>query len=144
MSLLLLDVNVVVAAHRDDHRHYAVAGSWFQGVLAGTEPFAVPAVVWASFLRLATNRRIFDPPTPLADAFAFLEATCAQPHYLALEPGPEHFRLLRRMCVEADATADLVPDAVIAAIAFEHGAVVASLDRDFARFPAIAYVTPGR
>ena len=144
MSSLLLDVNVVVAAHRDDHVYFAVAGRWFQDVLAGTLPFAVPTIVWASFLRLVTNRRIFDPPTSLADAFAFLEGTRAQPHYLRLEPGPAHLRLLRRICVEANATADLVPDAVIAAIALEHGAVVASLDRDFARFPSIDFVVPGQ
>ena len=45
--------------------------------------------------------------------------------------------------MEANATADLVPDAVIAAIALEHGAAVASLDRDFARFPSIDFVVPG-
>lgn len=142
-ALLLLDVNVVVAAHRDDHVHYATAGHWFQGILGGTAPFAVPLVVWASFLRLVTNRRIFDPPTPLADAFAFLEATCAQPHHLLLQPGPHHLEILREICVETNATADLVPDAVIAAIALEHGAVVASMDRDFARFPSIDFVVPG-
>lgn len=140
--MLLLDVNLVVAAHRDDHPHFAAVGEWFQGVLAGSEPFAVPTVVWASFLRLVTNRRIFDPPTPLEAAFAFLEATCAQPHHLVLGPGPQHLRLLRQVCEEADATGDLVSDAVIAAIALEHRCVVASLDRDFARFPSIDYVVP--
>ncbi len=144
MSTLLLDVNVVLAAHRSDHVHYAVAGNWFLDVLAGTAPFAVPLVVWASFLRLVTNRRIFDPPTPLADAFAFLEGTCAQPHHRLLHPGPTHLQLLRRICMEANATADLIPDAVIAAIALEHGAVVVSLDRDFARFPSIDFIVPSR
>ena len=140
----MLDVNVVVAAHRDDHQHFAVVGGWFQDILAGATPFAVPVVVWASVLRLVTSPRIFDPPTPLADAFAFIEETCAQPHHLLLHPGPAHLRLLRAICLEADATADLIPDAVIAAIALEHGAVVASLDRDFARFSSIDYVVPGR
>ena len=144
MSLLLLDVNVVVAAHRDDHALYPIAGTWFQEVLAGVAPFAVPAIVWGSFLRLVTNRRIFDPPTPLVEAFAFLEGTCAQPHHVRVEPGPEHLRLLRRICMESNATADLIPDAVIAAIALEHHAVVASLDRDFARFSSIDFVVPGQ
>ena len=142
--MLLLDVNIVIAAHRDDHQHFALVDNWFAGVLAGEAPFAVPLIVWASFLRLATNRRIFDPPTPLADAFAFLEGTCAQPHHVLLHPGPRHLGLLRQICLEANATADLISDAVIAAIALEHGAVVASLDTDFARFPSIEHVIPGR
>ncbi len=104
----------------------------------------MPAVVWASFLRLVTNRRIFDPPTPLADAFAFLEGTLAQPHHVLLAPGARHFEFLRRVCEEANATGDLVSDAVLAAIALEHECVVASLDTDFARFPSIDHVIPGR
>jgi toxin-antitoxin system PIN domain toxin len=141
--VLLLDVNIVVAAHRSDHAHFDVIDDWFTAVLSGDEPFAVPAVVWASFLRLATGRRVFEPPTSLADAFAFAEAVCAQPHHRLLAPGPRHLALLRRICEESNATGDLVPDAVIAAIALEHRCAVASLDRDFARFSSIDHVIPG-
>jgi len=38
----------------------------------------------------------------------------------------------------------LVLDAAIAAIALERGCAVASLDRDFARFPSIRHIVPGR
>jgi len=67
---------------------------------------------------------------------------CAQPHHLLLAPGPRDLALLRRICEQSDATGDLLPDAVIAAIALEHGCVVASLDRDFARFESIDHVVP--
>jgi len=46
---------------------------------------------------------------------------CAQPHHLLLAPSPRHLALLRRICEQSDATGDLLPDAVIAAIALEHG-----------------------
>ncbi len=140
--MLLIDVNVVLAAHRGDHPAHAALRRWFDEVIAGAEPFSVPTVVWASFLRLATNRRVFEVPTPLGEAFAFLEAVCAQPHHLLLGPGPRHLALVRRLCEEADASGDLVPDAVIAAIALEHGCDVATLDRDFARFSSIDHVVP--
>lgn len=141
--MLLLDVNVVLAAHRGDHPQHEVVRSWFDDVLAGDESFGVPTMVWASFLRLATNRRIFEVPTPLADAFDFIEATDAQPRHLSIAPGPRHLSLLRRMCEEADAAGDLVPDAVLAAAAVENGAAVATLDRGFARFPSVRHVRPG-
>ncbi len=141
--MLLLDVNVVLAAHRGDHPQHADVRAWFDRLLASGERFAVPGLVWASFLRLATNRRIFAVPTPLDDAFAFVDATCAQPSYLPLGPGPRHLALLRRLCDEADAVGDLVPDAVIAAVAVEHGCEVATLDRDFARFTSVRHVRPG-
>jgi predicted nucleic acid-binding protein len=51
--------------------------------------------------------------------------------------------VLRRLCEEADALGDLMADAVIAAVALEHGCQVATLDRDFARFASIRYLRPG-
>lgn len=142
--MLVLDVNVLLAAYRDDHTHHAVLRPWFERLLDGSEPFAVPLGVWGAFLRLATSRRAFAVPTPLAEAFAFVEAVSTHPRHLRLEPGPQHLTLLRVICEEADATGELVPDAVIAAIALEHGCAVASLDRDFARFSSIEHVVPGR
>jgi Predicted nucleic acid-binding protein, contains PIN domain len=135
----LLDVNVVLAAHRADHPDHDVVRPWFDDLLAGDEPFTVPVTVWASFLRLATNRRIFPVPTPRPDAFAFIDTVCAQPHHLPTGPGQRHMTLLRAACEEANALGDLVPDAVLAALALENSCTVATLDRDFARFPSIRY-----
>jgi len=38
---------------------------------------------------------------------------------------------------------DLVPDAVVGAVAVEHGAEVVTLDRDFARFASVRHRRPG-
>jgi toxin-antitoxin system PIN domain toxin len=140
--VFVLDVNVVLAAHRDDHPHHRPVRSWLDETLAGDRPFAVPAMVWASFLRLSTNHRIFEVPTPRPDAFAFLEAICAQPLHVRVEPGPGHLTLVRRLCDEADAAGDLVPDAVIGAIAVEYSCELVTLDRDFARFPSVRHLRP--
>ncbi|KDM96708.1 type II toxin-antitoxin system VapC family toxin, partial [Mycobacterium tuberculosis] len=115
---------------------------WFDRLLAADDPFTVPNLVWASFLRLTTNRRIFEIPSPRADAFAFVEAVTAQPHHLPTSPGPRHLVLLRKLCDEADASGDLIPDAVLAAIAVEHHCAVVSLDRDFARFASVRHIRP--
>lgn len=136
----LLDVNVLLAAHRGDHPHHGTVRPWFDDLLAGDESFTVPSVAWASFLRLATNRRVFTEPTPRDDAFAFIDATSAQPHHLSTGPGPRHMTLLRAVCDEGDATGDLIPDAVLATLAAEHGCGVVTLDRDFARFPSVPHI----
>lgn len=140
--MFLLDVNVVLAAHRRDHPNHGAIRPWFDQLLAGDEAFAVPDLVWGSFLRLATNRRVFDVPSPRAEAFAFIEATNGQPHHLPIGPGPRHLSLLRQMCDEADASGDLIPDAVLAAIAVEHHCDVVTLDRDFARFSSVRHIRP--
>jgi toxin-antitoxin system PIN domain toxin len=140
--VFLLDVNVVLAAHRADHPGHRDVRAWFDDLLAGDDTFTVPTVVWGAFLRLATNRRIFTVPTPREDAFAFVDATCAQPHHLLTSPGPRHLEVVRRLCNEADATGDLVPDAVVGAIAVEYGCEVVTLDRDFARFASVRHRRP--
>ena len=140
--MFLLDVNVVLAAHREDHPDHESVRAWFDAMLAAADRFTVPALIWGSFLRLATNRRIFEVPTPCSEAFAFVEATCAQPSHLQVGPGPRHLALLRRLCDESDALGDLIADAVIAAIAVEHGCEVVTLDRDFARFESVRHRRP--
>jgi uncharacterized protein len=142
--VLLLDVNVVLSAHRADHPQHEQVRTWLEEMLAGDERFTVPALVWASFLRLATNRRIFEVPTPRDDAFAFIDAVRAQPLHLPLAPGPRHLTLLRRLCEEGDALGDLIPDAVVAAVAAEHSCEIVTLDRDFARFPSVRHRRPGQ
>lgn len=141
--MFLLDVTVVLAAHRGDHPDHGIVRPWFDELMACDEPFAVPSMVWASFLRITTNRRIFEVPSPRSEAFAFIDATCAQPHHLLIRPGPRHLTLLRELCEEADMSGDLVPDAVLAAIAVEHHCDVVTLDRDFARFASVRHIRPG-
>ena len=60
--MIVLDVNVVLAAHRSDHPHHAIVRPWFESLLAQGATFGVPDLVWGSFIRIATNRRIFVEP----------------------------------------------------------------------------------
>jgi uncharacterized protein len=46
------------------------------------------------------------------------------------------------MLNDGQAVANLVTDAHIAALALEHGCVVASTDADFARFPNLKWINP--
>lgn len=141
--MILLDVNVVLAAHRDDHPHHRVVRPWFDELLDGDTSFTVPDTVWASFVRIATNRRIFVAPTPTSAAFDFCRAVREQPRHHTLVPGDEHLGLFERLCLDADATGDLAADAYLAALALEHGCRLASLDRDFARFTTLDWIRPG-
>jgi hypothetical protein len=138
----LLDVNVVLGAHRDDHPHFGSARAWLQDTLATRSPFAVPDLVAGSFLRVATNRRMFSIPTPVPEAFAYLRALRGQAAHVNIGPGPCHLDLLERICREADITGDLIPDAQLAAIAIEHACELVSFDRDFARFADLRWIRP--
>lgn len=141
--MILLDVNVVLALHRADHPHHAAVRGWFDDFSGGEEPFCVPDVVWASFIRIATSRRIFEVPTPAGEAFGFLRAVRSHPNHVAVVPGEEHLALYEELCRRFDATGDLTADAYLAAIAQEQGCALASLDRDYARFESVRWIRPG-
>lgn len=138
----LLDVNVVLAAHRDDHPQFKPARAWLESLLGSAEQFSVTDLVAGSFVRLATNRRIFISPTSAQDAFAYLRALREQPEHVTLSPGRDHLELFERLCRASDATGDLAADAQLAAIAVEHGAEIVSFDRDFARFADVRWSRP--
>jgi uncharacterized protein len=138
--MYLLDVNVVVAGFREDHPRHREVRTWLDDLWAAEGQFAVPAGVWASLLRLVTHRRIFPVTSTLDETFAFIEAVCAEPGYLPLAPGARHIALLRELSDDAAASGDLVPDAVLAAVATEHGCVIVTLDRDFARFRTVEHL----
>ena len=71
------DVNVLVAASRSDHPHYAVARTWLEqtamAAVSGSALTVMPMVL-ASFLRLVTSPNIFQAPTPVDDAVGFIDA----------------------------------------------------------------------
>jgi toxin-antitoxin system PIN domain toxin len=138
----VLDVNVVLAAHRDDHPHFGPARTWLDGLLGTGERFAVIDMVAGAFVRLATNRRIFVTPSSVDDAFAYVRALRDQPGHVRIAPGSRHLDLFESLCRSADATGDLAPDAQLAAIAVEHGGEVISFDRDFSRFTDLRWSRP--
>lgn len=138
----LLDVNLVLAAHRDDHPQFKLARNWLDEMLGAETQFSVTDLVAGSFVRLATNRRIFLTPTPTEEAFAYLRALRGQRGHLTVAPGPRHLELFEWLCRSSDARGDLAPDAQIAAIAIEHGAEIISFDRDFARFEDVRWSRP--
>ncbi len=141
-EVLLPDVNVLVAAHRDAHPLHDEARSWLVGALDGEDSVALSLPTVSGFVRVSTSRRVFDPPGTQAEAFGFIRALAAHRATLWLNPGRQHLVLLESLCASVEARGDLVSDAVIAALAVEAGATVVSYDRDFALFPRVAWERP--
>lgn len=138
----LADVNVLIFAHREDapeHRRYA---EWLTGLTRSEEPFAVSELVLSSVLRIVTNRRIFDPPTPMAVALEFCHQLIRCPNAVVIQPGPEHWQIFVELIQEADIQGPMVTDAYLAALAIEHACDFITTDRDFARFTGLAWRHP--
>ncbi len=136
----LPDVNVLIYAHREDapeHQRYA---AWLRSLAAAAEPFALSEVVLASFLRIVTNRKIFEPPTPMATAVAFCQRLVERPRAVLITPTRQHWEIFVGLC--ADIEGPLVTDAYIAALAIEHACELMTTDSDFARFAGLRWRHP--
>jgi toxin-antitoxin system PIN domain toxin len=105
-------------------------------------PFGLADLVLSGFLRVVTHPRVFDPPTPVERALEFAAALRGQPNAVLVAPGRRHWEIFARLCVEAGGKGNLVADAFLAALAIESGSEWVSTDRDYARFPGLAWRHP--
>jgi len=92
-------------------------------------------------LLLATSLQVEGPLT-VSEAEAAVSSWLAQPAAGILEPGERHWDILRGLVRDGQTTGALVMDAVLAAIAIEHGATVCTTDRDFSRFSGLKWTNP--
>jgi toxin-antitoxin system PIN domain toxin len=138
----LVDVNVLVYAHRlhaSRHQDYA---AWLRGLLAGQEPYGMSGLVLSGFLRVVTNPMVFRRPTPLETALEFAEILRTPPNCVLVEPGQRHWDIFTGLCRTAGVKGNLVPDAYLAALAIESGSEWITTDRDFSRFPGLRWRHP--
>jgi toxin-antitoxin system PIN domain toxin len=140
--VILFDVNVLVYAHREDAPNHPEFLEWLEKTIADPAPFGLCDPVMSGFMRVVTHPRIFDPPSSIEEAVAFLEALRGQPNAVLVGPGERHWDILVDLCRRASVRGNLVPDAYLAALAIESGNEWISTDRDFARFPGLRWRHP--
>lgn len=142
--MILVDVNVLVAAFHDGAPDHARYRDWLDDVVLSPGPFGVSELVLSGFIRVATHPGIFDPPAPIEVALAFANALRSQPNAVIVAPGPRHWAIFTSLCETAGAKGNLVPDAYLAALAIESGSEWITTDRDFSRFPGLRWRHPLR
>ena len=140
--MTLLDANILLYAGNAQLPQHPTTNSWLSDRLQTSEVLALPWVtVWA-FLRISTNPRLLPQPLAPAEAFSVVREYREQPGVVILEPGPRHMEILERIVVRYNVRGPLVTDAVLAAHAIEHGAILASADQGFSRFSELKWFNP--
>ena len=138
----MADVNVLVYAHREDTPEHRSYRAWLESLVNGDAAYAVSSLVLSGFLRVVTHPKVFKSPSPTVQALAFAEQIRNQPNAVPVEPGARHWELFKRLCVDSDATGNLIPDAYFAALAIESGCEWITTDRDFGRFKGLRWRHP--
>jgi len=132
--MLMPDVNVLIYAHRGDEALHEPYADWLKQLVDGPEPFALSVLVAVGFIRIVTNSRIYEDPTPLPVALAVMEQLAAHPRCRLASPGANHLDDVARLCRAVGATGKLVADAQHAALAIAEGCTWVTRDADFATF----------
>jgi uncharacterized protein len=137
---LLLDVNVLVAAHRADHPAHARALALVDGE-AG-EGFAWCPHVRNGFLRLVTHPQVFADPTPMPVALAAVDAWQRRPMTIECGDTASSWLIFSRLCQQLQARGNAVYDLHLAALALSSGATLVSSDQGFARIDGLRWRVP--
>lgn len=132
--MLVVDTNVLIYAADTRSVHHEATTRWLREVSARAQVLGLGWVAALGFLRITTNPRVFASPLTIEEASAALEAWMTHPRVAVLEPTSRHLTVLSGLLRASGTAGNLTTDAHIAALAIEHGADVASFDRDLARF----------
>jgi toxin-antitoxin system PIN domain toxin len=140
--VILTDVNILVHAFRVDSPEHFACRAWLDGVVNGDARYGMAPQVLSGVIRITTHPKVFAVPSSLEEVIRFCDILLAQPHCVIIEPGERHWRIFKRLCIEADARGSLLPDAWLAALAIESGCKWITLDHDYARFPGLQWRVP--
>jgi toxin-antitoxin system PIN domain toxin len=140
--LILVDANLLLYAYHPRAEQHHASRQWLERVLAGPDFVRFAWLTLWAFVRIATNPRVFERALTASEAADAVSSWLRQPVAGILEPGERHWDILQDLLRDGQATGPLVMDAVLAAIAVEHGATLCTADRDYARFPRLKSRNP--
>ncbi len=139
---MLVDANVLLYAVDADAREHEAAATWLTETLRGDRRVALTWSTIGAFLRIATHPRIYRTPLTGDEATSFVSDWLdAEPTWIPPTTRTT-FSQYRSLAGSVSITGNLVPDALLAAVALEHGLAIMTADTDYARFPQVRHQNP--
>src|SRR5687767_14020131 len=94
------------------------------------------------FIRISTNRRVFNEPLAVAEPITRVRRWLGQPNVTVLIPATRYLDTAFQLLVQLGTASNLTTDVQLAAHAMEHAGEVHSNDSDFGRFDGLRWVNP--
>ena len=135
--MFLMDVNVLVYAHREDAANHSAYRQWLESVINGHASFGYSELVLSGFLRVVTHPKVFEIPSTLSSAVLFTEQIRNLPNAVCLAPGSMHWKIFVECLEQINATGNDIPDAYHAALAMEWNCEWVTADKGFKRFKGL-------
>lgn len=135
--MILVDVNILVYAHREDVKDHLSYRDWLESVLNSNQAFGFSELVLCGFIRVVTHPKIFERPSSLDAAIGFTQQIRTAEKAVCLAPGRGHWDLFL-LCVHSiSARGNDIADAYHAALALEWDADWVTTDKGFRRFKGL-------
>jgi len=138
----MVDVNILLYAEDKLSPLNKQARQWWDSQLSGESTVCLCWEIITAFIRISTNRQIFKKPLTAVQAITRVQSWLDQPCVRLIKPIDSHWLIFKTLLQEGQATANLVADAHLAALAIEHGCVLFTTDSDFSRFPKLKWKNP--
>jgi len=140
-SLTLLDINVLVYAHKEGSPYHQEYAAWLTQFIED-ERFAAAHIILSGFIRITTHPKIYTPPSTLEEVLGFANNFVNHPNCTVIAPESQHWSIFTHLCKQINARANDVTDAYLAALAIEHDCEFVTADKGFARFPGLRWRHP--
>ena len=140
--MILLDTNILLYARVESFEQHVIAKQWLDERLNGVPGVGIPWPTLLAFVRLISNRRVFEHPLSTKEAWLQVEQWLDCQPVWTPAPTERHRQVMRTLVPSIGNRPNLVPDAHLAALAIENGLKLCSTDGDFARFPGLTWENP--
>ena len=139
---MLLDANLIIYAVDRRSPFHDAAVELRNQLLEGDRRVGLPWQTIGAVLRITTHPRITANPLTSAEAWELIGDWLSAPAVWIPPATEATARVYATLAERSIITANLVPDAMLAALAIEHGLELWSADTDFARFSELRWRNP--
>jgi hypothetical protein len=133
--MIFPDANLLLYAHLPSFNQHLASKKWLLDFLAKeNEILGLSLQVIMAFVRISTNRRLFENPLSIEEAteniYLLLE------HHLIeiIQPSDKYWSEFSKLLIREKIVGDLIMDAHLVALAIENNASIVSNDKDFLIF----------
>lgn len=140
--MIIPDANLLLYAYDGKSDLQPAASQWLRQIFSGPDAVGLTWLSIGAFLRISTNLRLGRSQLPMARATQIVDEWLARRVVRFIGPGDSHWALLKEMLIDGRVQGPNVTDAQLAALTIEHGGILHTADRDFARFPGLRWVNP--
>jgi len=140
--MILPDANLLIYAYNEASVERKAAHKWLEQVLSNSEAVGFCWQTLTAFLRVSTNKKIFANAYSSDEAIEVIENWLSAPNARLLVPTERHLGIFKRVAAQGQVSGPMLMDAHLAALVIEHGATLATTDRDFRLFDGLKIINP--